>query len=103
MARRGRTCPHDRGDGAEVDVDRADEGRATFASMWSATVARTPDAPFLLFADDARTSSWTYAAFDRAVAGSARLLASCGVGPGDPVHLALRNSPAFVAITRPAG
>jgi crotonobetaine/carnitine-CoA ligase len=66
--------------------------------MWSATVARTPDAPFLLFADDARTSSWTYAAFDRAVAGSARLLASCGVGPGDPVHLALRNSPAFVAL-----
>ena len=64
-------------------MDRADEGFTTFAAMWSATVARTPNAPFLVFAD-VRARIWTYAEFDRTVAASCRLLTSHGVGKADP-------------------
>ncbi|XRQ08734.1 class I adenylate-forming enzyme family protein [Actinomadura welshii] len=76
----------------------ADEAPATFAGLWPAAVTRAPDAPFLVFADDGGTRTWSYAEFDRAVAASRRLLTSRGVGRGDAVHLALRNSPAFVAL-----
>ncbi|MDN3354139.1 class I adenylate-forming enzyme family protein [Actinomadura sp. DC4] len=71
---------------------------ATFAAMWSATVTRSPDAPFLVFSTDDGTHTWSYGEFDRAVAASCRLLTARGVGKGDAVHLALRNSPAFVAL-----
>jgi carnitine-CoA ligase len=79
----------------EADVN---EGLTTFAAMWSATVARSPDAPFLVFTAGDGTRTWTYGEFDRVVAASCRLLTSRGVGRGDAVHLALRNSPAFVAL-----
>jgi carnitine-CoA ligase len=82
----------------EVDVDGAYNGLTTFAAMWSATVTRSPDAPFLVFTADDGASTWSYGEFDQAVAASCRLLTSRGVGRGDAVHLALRNSPGFVAL-----
>lgn len=71
----------------------------TFASSWSTAVARRGAAPFLLFqGPDGETTTWTYAEFDDVVARCATHLARHGVGPGASVHLALTNSPAFVAL-----
>ena len=70
-----------------------------FATVWSGTVARHGDRPFLVFeASDGSVREWSYAEFDREVSRAASLLSSLGVGPGLSVHLALTNSPAFVAL-----
>jgi carnitine-CoA ligase len=72
---------------------------ATFTALWRRAVARHGDRPFLVFRDESgRVDTWTYGAFDRVVDDAAALLARHGVGAGDPVHLCLRNSPAFVAL-----
>jgi crotonobetaine/carnitine-CoA ligase len=72
--------------------------RATFAARWADAVANGGDRPFLVWEGrDAEVTTWTYAAFDRLVAGVAGGLAVRGVKPGAAVHLALANSPAFVA------
>lgn len=72
---------------------------STFASLWTAAVSSRPDAPFLLFeGPDGSTREWAYAEFDRVVARAASFLAGHGVGRGDAVHLALTNSPGFIAI-----
>jgi carnitine-CoA ligase len=71
----------------------------TFVELWSTVVARRPEAPFLTFeAPDGRVTSWTYGEFDEITARLATALSSNGVGPGAAVHLALANSPTFVAV-----
>lgn len=71
----------------------------TFASTWERAVAARPDAPFLVFeAPGGVVTEWTYAEFDALVARMATELTRHGVGPGVAVHLALTNSPTFVAV-----
>ncbi len=74
-------------------------GGRTFQALWFRARGEHADRSFLTFVDasDAETS-WTYAEFGEVVDQVAGQLASRGVGRGDPVHLALRNCPAFVAI-----
>ena len=58
-----------------------------------------PDETFLIFeTPDGAAARWTYADFDRDVNRTAGTLAAAGVEPGSAVHLALTNSPAFVAV-----
>jgi crotonobetaine/carnitine-CoA ligase len=71
----------------------------TFAETWRRAVASTPDATFLVFEGPSGAAhDWTYGQFDTLVATTAGLLARHGVGRGDAVHLALTNSPAFLAV-----
>jgi crotonobetaine/carnitine-CoA ligase len=71
----------------------------TFAATWQRAVEQRKGAPFLLFqGPDGATTSWTYGEFDALVARCASHLAGHGVRPGASVHLALTNSPAFVAL-----
>ncbi|MFT7476692.1 MAG: crotonobetaine/carnitine-CoA ligase [Verrucomicrobiales bacterium] len=71
----------------------------TFAHVWANAASTRPDAPFLTFeAPDGTVTDWTYGEFDRVVARAATELSSHGVGPGAAVHLALTNSPTFVAV-----
>ncbi|BAN04537.1 class I adenylate-forming enzyme family protein [Ilumatobacter coccineus] len=70
----------------------------TFAQRWADAVVARSDSPFLTFeAPDGAVTDWTYGAFDRVVARMATALANHGVGPGATVHLALTNSPTFIA------
>jgi carnitine-CoA ligase len=72
--------------------------RATFAGRWRQAVASAGDRPFLVWQDpNEHVATWTYAEFDRLVAGVAGRLQRSGVRPGSSVHLALANSPVFVA------
>lgn len=73
--------------------------RATFAGRWRDAVAFAADWPFLIWEDaESRVTVWTYAEFDALVARVAGGLAARGVERGNAVHLALMNSPAFVAV-----
>ncbi|MBC3191121.1 AMP-binding protein [Pseudonocardia sp. C8] len=69
----------------------------TLAGLWEAAVARHGAAGFLHFhdVDTGDTVCWTYTEFDDRVA---RVAGGLGIGPGDTVHLALGNCPAFVAV-----
>ncbi|MBC7631307.1 MAG: AMP-binding protein [Flavobacterium sp.] len=70
----------------------------TFAALWSSRVELTPGASFLVFQEDGgSTHAWTYGEFDQVVARTAAGLAAHGVEAGTAVHMALRNSPIFVA------
>jgi carnitine-CoA ligase len=70
----------------------------TFDALWRRAVAVDADALFLRFAgDDGTIAEWTYGEFDRVVEGAAVRLEQAGVSRGDAVHLALTNSPTFVA------
>jgi crotonobetaine/carnitine-CoA ligase len=72
--------------------------RATFAERWQQAVSARGDEPFLVYlGGDGRRTEWAYGEFDDLVARVAGALAAHGVGPGSAVHLALRNSPSFVA------
>jgi carnitine-CoA ligase len=74
--------------------DRAD----TFSDRWDRTVDAHGARLFLRFeAPDRSVTEWTYAAFDEITARVATTLRDAGVGPEAGVHLALTNSPAFVA------
>jgi carnitine-CoA ligase len=71
----------------------------SLGEVWSRAVADGPDRTFLVFERaDGATHEWTYAEFDLLAARAAGHLRERGVGHGDAVHLALTNSPAFVAI-----
>ncbi len=71
----------------------------TFDEMWRGTVAADPTALFLRFEDgDGGVTEWSYGEFDRVVEAAANCLADAGVRPGGAVHLALTNSPTFVAV-----
>ena len=70
-----------------------------FAHVWDRSVAARSRALFLAFeGPDGSVTEWTYGEFDEVVAETAGMLRGCGVGRGDAVHLALTNSPAFVAV-----
>lgn len=72
---------------------------ATFAETWQRAVASRPDQTFLRFeGPDGHVAEWTYAEFDVAVGRVANTLRRNGVEPGSAVHLALANSPSFVAV-----
>ncbi|WGW12099.1 AMP-binding protein [Saxibacter everestensis] len=81
----------------------------TFDQVWKNTVSQHGERIFLLFhqvesanADtDAAVGGdrfWSYAEFDRIVDRVVASLTARGVQPGTSIHLALRNSPAFVAV-----
>lgn len=86
--------------GTDVRTNGAAATGATvpFAAAWDESVRARTDAPFLIFeAPDGTVSTRTYGEFDRTVARTAALLRSLGVERGSAVHLALTNSPMFVA------
>ncbi|MEV7012080.1 AMP-binding protein [Streptosporangium sp. NPDC051022] len=71
----------------------------TFAARWWDAVAARPDHPFLIWeGPDGSVTRWTYAGFDALVDRVAGGLQARGVTAGSRVGVALRNSPAFVAI-----
>lgn len=70
----------------------------TFDDLWRDAVSRASTSTFLVFSDDHGSSSWTYSEFDAAVEKVSSYLLARHVGPGDAVHLALRNCPAFIVI-----
>lgn len=71
----------------------------TFASTWERSLAARADSSFLVFeAPDGTVTEWTYAEFDEVVARMATELVRHGVGGGSAVHVALTNSPTFVAV-----
>lgn len=71
----------------------------TFAALWDRSVASEFDRPFLIFeGPEGHTTRWTYGEFDAVVDRAAGWLSAQGVRRGDAVHLALTNSPTFVAV-----
>ena len=71
----------------------------TFAHQWAHSVAARAAETFLIFeGPDGHVAEWTYGDFDRVVSRTASLLCDHGVGEGSCVHLALTNSPTFVAV-----
>ncbi len=71
----------------------------TLSGDWRHSVAADDDASFLAFeGPDGSIRHWTYGEFDLVVARAAAALRRWGVSPGDAVHLALTNSPTFVAV-----
>ena len=70
-----------------------------FSSVWERAVERNCDSVFLIFErPDGTAATWTYEQFDAVIADVAAGLIQRGVTPGDSVHLALTNTPAFVAL-----
>lgn len=71
----------------------------TFADQWRSVAADSPEAPFLVWeGTEGDTRQWTYRQFDAVIDRTWRWLAAHGARPGLPIHLALANSPAFVAV-----
>jgi crotonobetaine/carnitine-CoA ligase len=71
----------------------------SFASVWDRAVAARPDEPFLVFeAPSGDVARWSYGDFDEIVDRVAATLAGLGALPGAAVHLALTNSPTFIAV-----
>ncbi|MFF0818667.1 class I adenylate-forming enzyme family protein [Rhodococcus sp. NPDC003318] len=69
----------------------------TFHEHWTRAATAHGTAPFLLFHDGSEVTAYTYTQFDDIVARTAGTLRDHGVTAGTAVHVALRNSPAFVA------
>lgn len=78
----------------------AAEAAPTFAGSWRRAVARVGDRSFLLWEDEEQYErrEWTYAEFDLSVRLVSARLNELGVRRGDGVHVALGNSPSFVAV-----
>ncbi len=71
----------------------------TFAERWRRAVTAAGDRPFLVWeGSDGAARQWTYAEFDELATDVAAFLSSRGVQRATAVHVALSNSPAFVAI-----
>ncbi len=71
----------------------------TFSAIWASTVEQFASNVFLIFeSSDGSRSEWTYSSFDNLVGRVAYHLDKLGVQKGSAIHLALRNSPGFVAI-----
>ncbi len=71
----------------------------TFAHVWQRTVNDHGDRCFCVFeAPDGFVTEWTYDSFDDVVERMAAEMVQHGVGAGTAVHLALTNSPTFVAV-----
>ena len=78
-------------------ADRADA--TTLSHAWVRAVAEHRDHTFLVFErPDGVVESWSYGEFDAVVSRVAQFLVNHGVVPGSSVHLALTNSPTFVAV-----
>jgi crotonobetaine/carnitine-CoA ligase len=76
----------------------ADGTTTTFSGLWARSVAVDPARPFLRFeSPDGSIARWSYGEFDEIVAGVAAAFEARGVGPDRGVHLALTNTPSFVA------
>ncbi len=70
----------------------------SFAAVWARAVAGHADDTFLIFETPAGDAvRWSYGDFDERVDRVAATLAGLGAEPGAAVHLALTNSPTFVA------
>ncbi len=75
------------------------EEPVAFNDVWDRAVAGRGDQAFLRFeGPSGDVATWTYGEFDALVGRCAGLLAAHDVGAGDAVHLALTNSPAFIAV-----
>ena len=71
----------------------------SFAAAWDRAVSGRADETFLIFeTPSGDVSRWSYGDFDQAVDRVAGTLAALGAEPGAAVHLALTNSPTFVAV-----
>ena len=71
----------------------------TLWHAWRRAVEAAPDSSFLVFeAPDGSIRGWTYGEFDEVVERAGHFLADRGVRQATAVHLALTNSPAFVAV-----
>lgn len=71
----------------------------TFAHQWAHSVSARAAETFLIFeGPDGHVAEWTYGDFDRVVSRLASLLCDRGITEGSCVHLALTNSPTFVAV-----
>jgi len=71
----------------------------TFSARWELAVANRQNEVFLVFeAPDGQATEWTYSSFDSLVGRVAHGLVEHGVNVGRAIHLALANSPAFVAV-----
>ena len=87
------------GDTASAGIEAAWEGHRPFSEVWAASVEKYPDSPFLRFEiSEHEHTEWSYSEFDGLVGQVAGSLAKLGVGRGRSVHLALANSPLFVAV-----
>ena len=70
-----------------------------FAAVWDRTVAGRADETFLVFeTPSGEVARWSYGEFDGVVDRVAGTLVALGVEPGAAVHLALTNSPTFIAV-----
>ena len=70
----------------------------SFAAVWDRAVARRADETFLVFeTPSGDVARWSYGGFDETVDRVAGTLAVLGAEPGAAVHLALTNSPTFIA------
>ena len=70
-----------------------------FTEVWTRAVDQRPDSMFLVFErPDGTVATWTYEQFDAAIAEVAAGLIQRGVTPGSSMHLALTNTPAFLAL-----
>ena len=91
--------PESIGDTASAGSEAAWEGHRPFSEVWAASVEKYPDSPFLRFeVSEHEATEWSYSEFDGLVGQVAGSLAKLGVGRGRSVHLALANSPLFVAV-----
>lgn len=71
----------------------------TLADKWAHTVEQRPDEPFLIFeSSTGEITQWSYREFDGLVLRVAGALLAADVAPGRSVHVALTNSPAFIAL-----
>src|ERR1700742_3166532 len=71
----------------------------TFAQRWQRATTVAGDRPFLLWeGSDGAVRRWSYAEFGELAGDVAAFLSGRGVARGDAVHVALSNSPAFVAV-----
>ncbi|MGB0800695.1 MAG: hypothetical protein ACPGSH_02895, partial [Ilumatobacteraceae bacterium] len=71
----------------------------TMAAVWQRAVSEHAGRPFLTFeAPDGSITDWSYDEFDIIVNRTVGKLRDFGVGSGSAVHLALTNSPTFIAV-----
>lgn len=70
----------------------------TLDALWRRSVDQHGPRPFLRFArPDGGVDEWTYAEFDGVVHGAAAAFQVAGAEAGSAIHLALTNTPSFVA------
>ena len=87
------------GGAASAGIEAAWEEHRPFWQVWAASVEKYPDSPFLRFEiSEHEHVEWSYSEFEGLVGQVAGSLAKLGVGRGRSVHLALANSPLFVAV-----